>query len=125
MHVNCFCCVISAEKEVDIEKPYAVVEFLDTKGFGITAVAWLTDDKKATLWPKRATNEKGWLKSLKIPRTPAELSRSWMKLACRVITYAGECNVFRVNAYTLYCLSTDSVLFPFFDVFFTQHGDCM
>ena len=97
MHVHCFCFVVSAENEVEIEKRYAVV---DTKGFGITAVAWLTDDKKATLWPKRATNEKGWLKSLKIPRTPAELSRSWMKLACRVITYAGECNMCHVKAYT-------------------------
>lgn len=71
--------------------PYAVVEFLDSKTVGVTATAWLTDDLKYTIWPKRHVNEKSWLKTVKIPKTSSELSRSWMKLECRVITYAGKC----------------------------------
>lgn len=91
-----YLCISSCDElEVDVENlPYAVVEFLDTKAVGFTATGWLSDDKKSTIWPKRASNEKGWLKSLKLPKTAADLSRSWVKLECAVQTYAGGCMLF-------------------------------
>ena len=63
---------------------------MESKTVGTTATAWLTDDMKFTIWPKRQVNEKSWLKAVKMPKTSSELSRSWLKLECKVITYAGE-----------------------------------
>lgn len=68
---------------------YAVVEFSESNSVGVTATKWLTEDKEHTIWPKKSANERKWLLSLKYPRTPAEVARSWIKLKCKVQTYAG------------------------------------